>query len=113
MERKRGRPTTNSYKLGEGFGMYITPEIRTLLIAGYQRFYLGATHPSWRHAYYLILSAYFAVGYERDPSGHLQPVIPPRDERPSFGQFCYWAKKSHAASAPNATSLEKPAATRK
>lgn len=90
--RKRGRPSRLAKVTGQPTGVNVDDGIKERFQRGIKRFYEKRTGMSLRRAFQLTLENFFHKGYELR-GGALVPILPPREELPTFDQFRYWYEK--------------------
>ncbi|MBL8203478.1 MAG: transposase family protein [Blastocatellia bacterium] len=90
--KKRGRPRKfgNDPEIGEGIN--INEEIRRIFHTALKRFYLNEKETPLPVVYDLMVGEYFVdkLIYE---NGQAKTVLVPDSEKPSYGQFKYWASQ--------------------
>lgn len=82
---KRGRPRV----YGHNAGVNIDPVIKKRLQKGYRRFYASGRCKTLTEAHQQTMTTFFRIGEIVDEDGVIQPVLPPREELPTLGQFKY------------------------
>lgn len=82
---KRGRPRL----YGQHPGVNVDQGIKKRLEKGYQRFYASGECQTLSAAYRKTLTTFFRIGETVDQDGVVQPILPPREELPTPGQFKY------------------------
>lgn len=93
LEEKRGRPSFESLHDDDKKGINIDKNIKRLLEAGYDEFYLSLKK-TLVDAHQRTLEKYFNIGfYEKD--GDIVPKMPPAETLPTRDQFYYWGAKPH------------------
>lgn len=92
-DKKLGKPSNKSKKLGRKIGIRITGHDEKKFLRGIKRFYDQKNkRKSLKKAFQKILEAYFNIGYDLE-DGILIPILPPAEELPTFDQFRYWYEK--------------------
>ncbi|CCF16896.1 tn5468, transposase protein B [Brevibacillus laterosporus GI-9] len=86
---KRGRPKKFS---DEPTGVNITDEIKQSFRSGIRLFYNTKEKAPLRRAYQKTLEAFFNIGFQKNGDVRI-PILPHKDQLPTFGQFRYWYQK--------------------
>lgn len=90
---KRGRPGKKTLEKGVPTGVNITDEIKRIFRQGTRLFYDTPKKRGKEEAFERILARFFNKGKEIDPDGIPIPILPSRDEMPTFRQYQYWYER--------------------
>ncbi|KQL43632.1 transposase [Brevibacillus choshinensis] len=88
-ETKRGRPKKFS---DEPTGVNISEEMKQSFRSGIRLFYNTKEKAPLRRAYQKTLEAFFNIGFKKSEDTRI-PLLPAKDELPTYGQFRYWYQK--------------------
>ncbi|MFA2833458.1 Mu transposase C-terminal domain-containing protein [Bacillus paranthracis] len=88
-EVKRGRPTKVVEELG---GINITEGIKHSFQAGISLFYNTKNQPNIKRAYKKTMAKFFNIGFKVEGEEQI-PILPPREQLPTYEQFYYWFRK--------------------
>ncbi|GIO09878.1 hypothetical protein J31TS6_59060 [Brevibacillus reuszeri] len=89
-EAKRGRPKKFS---DEPTGVNISEEMKQSFRSGIRLFYNTKERAPLRRAYQKTMEAFFNIGFKKSEDNNRIPLLPHKDELPTFGQFRYWYQK--------------------
>lgn len=89
---KRGRPRTIQTN-SEDIGMNITETDKALIRIAANEYYCKDDEKPVRKCYDQMIGEYYNRGYETDEDGNEKPIVPPVEERMTYGQFKYWLHK--------------------
>ncbi|MGK8612935.1 hypothetical protein ACRS4M_10755, partial [Streptococcus pneumoniae] len=88
-EVKRGRPKKFS---DEKTGVNITEDIKQSFRSGIRLFYNTKEKAPLRRAYQKTIESFFNNGFQNNGGARI-PILPHKDQLPTFGQFRYWFQK--------------------
>ena len=91
-EVKRGRPRTIQ-TTSEDIGMNITETDKALIRIAANEYYCKDDEKPVRKCYDQMIGEHYNRGYETNRDGKKIPIVPPVEERMTYGQFKYWLHK--------------------
>jgi hypothetical protein len=92
--KKRGRKSKRTILTGEPTGRNLTAEDKKKFAKGIADFVTKGRSQNLQEAFQLILEKYFNVGFSELKDGTKVPILPPRDECPTFWQFEHHYRKT-------------------
>ncbi|MDQ8734246.1 Mu transposase C-terminal domain-containing protein [Paenibacillus sp. LHD-38] len=92
---KRGRPSRLSRTLGISTGVNLTEEILSTFKTAIKLFYHNRERKSLSRAFDDMIEKWFNIGYETDVDGNSFPILPPKEELPTFSSFKSWYYKNY------------------
>jgi putative transposase len=89
---KRGRPRTATRIADAAPGINVNARVQAFFRRGTQLFYDKRAKWPLPKAFHEIEKRYFNIGYEYR-AGQPVPILAPREQRPTLGQYRYWYEK--------------------
>lgn len=90
--RKRGRPTISSRQTSESSGVNISDDMKKIFKFALDNYFNNSKAPNFNKVYKEMISNHFYKEI-RIVDGKRVPIMPPKSELPTLGQFTYWASK--------------------
>ncbi|WP_052092331.1 Mu transposase C-terminal domain-containing protein [Paenibacillus sp. FSL H7-0357] len=94
---KLGRPSRLSKGINVPAGVNITEDIERIFGLSVKQFYLPKKRKSLPKSYDEMIAKYFSVGDLKDKEGNKIPLLPPKEELPTFASFKAWYYRTYNA----------------